>query len=455
VSLLVELLQPKSIVDFGCNSKGWLSFFRAEEINELWGIAIDKALEDLEDFEDKLYLFDFKNSLTLNQSFDLALCLEVAETIPKQYTKKFIGTLSHLSPVILFAAAIPMQGRRGHLNEQWQPYWAQQFQAQGFVAIDFFRKKLWNNPDIDPYYAQNLLLFVRQECLQDYPQLASVAQANDTTEMALVHPKVYLHSLARKQKAIPQLESAPLVSIIIPCYEQAQYLSEAVASVVVQTYNNWEIIIVNDGSPDNTSEVAQKLIAAYPTKNIRLLEQENKGSAEARNAGIAIAAGEYILPLDADDKLSINALALMLKVALQQDLPCVVFGSYENFGTVNQIVISANLYSPEKLKTHNVLHNSSLYSKQVWETVGGYASIVNGYEDWDFWLNCHKHHIPFYGIQEVILYYRRAPVSGITKANQQSERLHALLVCRHSELYSSEQVSRYQAIMQKIAVEVS
>ena len=94
-----------------------------------------------------------------------------------------------------------------------------------------------------------------------------------------------------------------LVSIIIPCYNQAQYLEEAVQSAVDQTYPNIEIIIVNDGSLDNTQKMAEGLQKKYLEK-IYIVNQGNKGLSEARNSGIREALGKYIVPLDADDKLN-------------------------------------------------------------------------------------------------------------------------------------------------------
>ena len=92
----------------------------------------------------------------------------------------------------------------------------------------------------------------------------------------------------------------PLISVIVPCYNQAQYLDECLQSVLDQTYTDWECIIVNDGSPDNTEDVAKKWVE----KDTRFiyLSKENGGLSSARNAGIEIAKGEWILPLDAAEK---------------------------------------------------------------------------------------------------------------------------------------------------------
>ena len=93
----------------------------------------------------------------------------------------------------------------------------------------------------------------------------------------------------------------PLVSIIVPCYNQAEYLPEALDSVLAQTYSNWECIIVNDGSPDNTEEVAKTY--CEKDKRFKYLNKENGGVASARNEGIKASTGEFILPLDADDMI--------------------------------------------------------------------------------------------------------------------------------------------------------
>ena len=108
-----------------------------------------------------------------------------------------------------------------------------------------------------------------------------------------------------------------LVSIIVPCYNQAYFLSEALESVLNQTYSNWECIIVNDGSPDNTKTVASKW--CDKDKRFNYVEKKNGGLSSARNAGIAISKGEYILPLDADDIIHESFLSKLVPVLENDD----------------------------------------------------------------------------------------------------------------------------------------
>ncbi len=96
----------------------------------------------------------------------------------------------------------------------------------------------------------------------------------------------------------------PKVSVIIPCYNQAEYLQSALASVFCQSFTDWEAIVVNDGSTDDTVEIAAGFFAKFPDCNWKLIDQKNAGLTSARNAGIEAAVGEYILPLDADDMIS-------------------------------------------------------------------------------------------------------------------------------------------------------
>src|SRR5262245_55091952 len=95
----------------------------------------------------------------------------------------------------------------------------------------------------------------------------------------------------------------PLVSIIIPCYNQSCFLPEAVESVAAQTLERWEAIIIDDGSSDDTAAVAQALIERYPGRCLHLIRHSNRGLGASRNAGIATTSAPYVLPLDADDML--------------------------------------------------------------------------------------------------------------------------------------------------------
>ena len=470
IPLLLDLLQPilpKSVVDVGCGTGSWLAAFHKLGIADCLGIDgdyVDRTILQipLNQFQSA----DLKQPLQINRKFDLAISLEVAEHLPATCAENFVNSLTQLAPVILFSAAIPFQGGVEHVNEQWPQYWVYYFQKNGYAVIDCLRKKIWNNDKVEPWYAQNILIFVKQEYLPGYPRLVNEYQNTDPNQLAIVHPNIYFYSLQAARNSAqnlqsesvkpvspsPQFADRPLVSVIIPCYNQSHFLVEAVTSAIDQTYKNLEIIIVNDGSLDTTSTLAKKLIVANSQYQIRLVEQTNQGLSSARNAGIAAANGEYIMPLDADDILAENALTDLLKICLKSNVPCVAFGSYQMFGTENRIVPSYELYSPENIKQSNMIHPSSLYHKSIWDLVSGYkVGMKEGYEDWEFWVNCHKHNIPFLGTREVVVNYRRSQGSMLAKAQQYHQKLVAQIVCYNRELYDMESVNSAEKLLGQIA----
>ena len=196
----------------------------------------------------------------------------------------------------------------------------------------------------------------------------------------------------------------PKISIIVPCYNQAQYLTEALQSVLEQTYGNWECIIVNDGSPDNTEEIAQEWVS----KDSRFiyLHKENGGLSSARNAGIAIAEGEFILPLDADDRIGKDYTLLAMKTFQEDSDLKLVYCKAEKFGEESG---SWNLpvFSLFELARQNMIFCSALYRKEDWSRVDGYdENMIFGLEDWEFWIAILKNGGEVKCLDEVEFYYR-------------------------------------------------
>lgn len=178
------------------------------------------------------------------------------------------------------------------------------------------------------------------------------------------------------------------VSVVIPCYNLAQYLPETVASVLEQDFEDYEIIIVNDASPDNTKEVAQEL--ALLDDRIKLINNEtNQYLAGALNIGITAAQGEYIVPLDADNMLGKNALKT-LTTALDTDRSIdIVYGSMQLIEPDGKRWIST--WPPKDFNyVHQMLHrnqcpSTSMYRERIWSRVGGYRTRCKTAEDADFW----------------------------------------------------------------------
>ncbi|MBU1616049.1 glycosyltransferase [bacterium] len=240
-----------------------------------------------------------------------------------------------------------------------------------------------------------------------------------------------------------------LVSVIIPCYNQALFLSEAVESIVKQTYKDWEIIIVNDGSPDNTSKVARELIEKCPDKKIILLEKENGGVADARNVGIRNSKGKYILPFDADDVILPDM--LQKTVALLEANPniAIAYTDVMYFGIKDEVGYAGE-YDFECLRYQNHLSYCSLYRREAWEFTCGYnTNMALGYEDWDFWITCGEK--GFYGkrIPEPLFKYRVKENSRDTKAVKHNDKLRAQIIFNHPGIYAKEDIAWAEKILGK------
>jgi glycosyltransferase involved in cell wall biosynthesis len=195
-----------------------------------------------------------------------------------------------------------------------------------------------------------------------------------------------------------------LVTIVVPCYNQAQYLSEALDSVLAQSYQYWECVIVNDGSPDNTAEIARQ----YVNQDIRFkyLEQPNRGLSSARNAGIRAGSGKYILPLDADDKISSEYLKAAVAALETDETLNLVYCRAEFFGKKSG-EWRHNDYTPANLLIRNLIFCSAVFRRADFDRAGGYdESFMHGHEDWDLWISILLPEGKVLRLEEVHFFYR-------------------------------------------------
>jgi len=198
-------------------------------------------------------------------------------------------------------------------------------------------------------------------------------------------------------------------SIIIPCYNQAHFLQECLMSIQNQSFTDWEAIVVNDGSPDNTTMVSKKILETDP--RIRLVEKENGGLSSARNKGIELAKGDFLIFLDADDLILKDCLSRYHNLALenrefiQSDYLCfkdninnILFKrtkipQYSNFLTT---ILQGNV-GPV---------NGFMISKKIVERVGKFDESLTSCEDWDFWIRCAKLGYTPFVVNEIFAAYR-------------------------------------------------
>ena len=209
-----------------------------------------------------------------------------------------------------------------------------------------------------------------------------------------------------------------LISVIVPCYNQAQYLDECLQSVENQTFTAWECLIVDDGSPDNTEEIALKW-----TKNdsrFRYLKKENGGINSARNFGIEHAIGEWILPLDADDKIGKNY--MQLAVNEFNNGYSVIYSNAKRFGAKSGLWRMPD-FSLNTLSKRNVIFCTAFFKKTDWKKVGGFdTNLIYGWEDWDFWIGLLKNGGKVLKINEICFFYRIKKQSRNTNFMQKKEQ---------------------------------
>ena len=242
---------------------------------------------------------------------------------------------------------------------------------------------------------------------------------------------------------MPQPSAAPLFSVIIPCYHQARFLPEAVASVAAQEFANLEVIVINDGSPDNTSEVVRSLAENHPGLNIRLIEQTNLGVAAARNAGIAASRGRWIVALDGDDILAEGFLAEVAEAAERDPQATAFTGAYKEFGA-RESEWRLTRFDPERLKERGNILCCAPFRRALWEAAGGYdSSHPWGGEDWHFWLKSLSAGLRLVCLPVPMLHYRIHAGGGmLSQVERHAEDSRAMMRCMIPSLYDEREILR-------------
>ena len=240
-----------------------------------------------------------------------------------------------------------------------------------------------------------------------------------------------------------------VVSIIVPSYNQAQFLDEALTSVYNQSYSNWECIIVNDGSTDNVDEVVKQW--TDKDSRFRYYAQENKGVSSARNLGVKNSEGTYILPLDADDKISSQYIELAVE-AFEKDASLkLVYCEAEKFGD-ESVPWKLTPYSLKALAKENMIFCSAMYRRVNWQELGGYdVQMKSGLEDWEFWIHLLKNGGNVLCLKYVGFHYRVKAISRTkTIRLDDFEELHEYLSLKHPEFFV-EQLGSFQELNSSIA----
>mgnify|MGYP000965380696 CR=1 FL=1 len=225
----------------------------------------------------------------------------------------------------------------------------------------------------------------------------------------------------------------PVVSVVIPCYNQGGYLAESIGSVLASDFEDLEIIVVDDGSTDpETCRILEAL--DYP--KTRLIRQANARLAAARNSGITEANGMYILPLDADDRIGPNYIKQAV-AALEADPKLgIVYCRGEKFGDAEGLIQAAS-FSLSRMRFSNLIFCSALFRKADWEKVGGYKPEMRyGCEDWEFWISLLELGRKVLRLPEVGFGYRiRHESMNALMDSQKRLAMHRLIAALHPALF--------------------
>ncbi len=215
------------------------------------------------------------------------------------------------------------------------------------------------------------------------------------------------------------------LSIVVPCYNQAQYLEECIESVYNQTVPPYEIIIVNDGSTDNTQEIAERYtFKQFPgiESPVRVIRQVNKGLPSARNTGIMAATGEFIWFLDADDILVENAVEKMT-LEIAKTLADIYAPSFQMMGLRNEVV-NLQTFNIEDFKVANRIGYFSVIRRSLLVEAGGYSPrMKHGYEDYHLWFDLFCRQARLTIMPDVLVNYRVKEHSMIHDAQTHHEEL--------------------------------
>jgi glycosyltransferase involved in cell wall biosynthesis len=235
----------------------------------------------------------------------------------------------------------------------------------------------------------------------------------------------------------------PLVSIVITSFNKGRFLRETVGSFLSQTYQNLEILIVNDGSTDDTSGVTQELIRDNPRHIIKLFDKSNGGVSDARNHGFRNASGRVVMTMDGDDMARPNYLASAVE-AMRSKGANLFTAAQEHFG------LESRCWNPPAYDKYSIRYEScfptpAVFDRELWVKSGGFNVGLGYAEDWEFWVGCSKYDLnPAKSTDPLTLYRMNEDGIASTYINDRHQECQTVVTIVDDDLYPVEEVLQAQ-----------
>jgi glycosyltransferase involved in cell wall biosynthesis len=234
-------------------------------------------------------------------------------------------------------------------------------------------------------------------------------------------------------QSAPPRSLKPRLAVVVPCYNYGAFLREAVDSVMAGHHSDVELVIVDDGSTDLHT---QQEVSRLAHEGFHVIRQENRGLAAARNAGIRAVTADYILPLDADNKIRPVFIERALAILDAHPAVGVVYGDAQNFGARDDRWVTGP-FDRARLMQWNYIDACAVLRRTVWEQHGGYDGMmpVQGLEDWDLWLGTTGRGWEFAYVPEIVFDYRVKAESMIVTARKSTRSVEEFIARKHAMLY--------------------
>lgn len=202
-----------------------------------------------------------------------------------------------------------------------------------------------------------------------------------------------------------QSNNPPIISVIIACYNSEEYIAETLHSVLSQSFRDFEVIVVNDGSTDKSLEILEKFKAL--DSRLKIINQSNTYYIQARHNALPQAQGEFLLFLDSDDKIRLDYLQKAYEVFIKNPNIDVVYCDVQYFEREDIIWHCKSEFSLQDILRDNQLPIASLIRRTAFEKVGGYDTKLFAFEDWDLWIRLKYCGSQFAHLPETLFWYRK------------------------------------------------